>query len=200
MKVEKRLEVEKKLEAIKPYLSEKQEKKLLKKRTEKAFGKTVYLLGKDKEGYTVWLEEPTWDCGWYWGFGYVERYTNKLNPQNARDINSHTHWDGDIVGQKEDYDFNKKTWVKTKYSHHLNENPDFVSTVLTDKESWELAELMESCYTLKKSAELFGRGGSHKTTLEAEIAICKKPEYSKEINEVILPKLFKEIKKILSPE
>ena len=34
-----------------------------------------YLLGRDEEGINYWLEEPSWDCGWYWGFGYVETYT-----------------------------------------------------------------------------------------------------------------------------
>jgi hypothetical protein len=39
-------------------------KKLIAKRKDRAFGKDIFLLGKDSDGYTVWLEEPKWDCGW----------------------------------------------------------------------------------------------------------------------------------------
>lgn len=42
-------------------------KELLAKKTINKFGKH-YLLGINKEGKHIWLEEPSWDCGWYWGF------------------------------------------------------------------------------------------------------------------------------------
>jgi len=32
-----------------------------------AFGKDVYFLGVDKNGYNLRLEEASWDCNWYWG-------------------------------------------------------------------------------------------------------------------------------------
>jgi len=63
----------------------------MKKTKKHAFGKDVYLLGKDKHGIYYWLESPKWDCGWYWGFGYIETYTNNKQPQLAKDINSHEH-------------------------------------------------------------------------------------------------------------
>ena len=55
-------------------------KKKMKKEKRFAFGKNIYLLGSDKDGVKYWLEEASWDCGWYWGFGYVETYTNNSNP------------------------------------------------------------------------------------------------------------------------
>jgi hypothetical protein len=64
------------------------------KRKSHAFNKDIYLLGKNRYGELVWLESPTWDCGWYWGFGYVETYTNNKRPDLARDISSHSHFDG----------------------------------------------------------------------------------------------------------
>ena len=48
----------------------------MKKQTTTAFKKKIYLLGADAEGTKYWLEAPSWDCDWYWGFGYVETYTN----------------------------------------------------------------------------------------------------------------------------
>ena len=44
----------------------------MKKEKRKAFGKKIYLLGKDAEGVKYWLEEASWDCNWYYGFGYIE--------------------------------------------------------------------------------------------------------------------------------
>ena len=52
------------------------------------FGRKYYLLGKDAEGTKYWLEEPSWDCNWYWGFGYVQTFDRSGN-----DIDSHQHFD-----------------------------------------------------------------------------------------------------------
>lgn len=67
--------------------------KKLKKQIDHAFKKDVYLLGKDADGNKLWLEAPSWDCDWYWGFGYVEEYVQNWAPSKARDIQSHTHID-----------------------------------------------------------------------------------------------------------
>lgn len=64
----------------------------MRKKVTKAFGKEIYLLYIDDEGHKCWLEYPSWDCGWYWGFGYIETYTNNNYPEKAKDISSHTHW------------------------------------------------------------------------------------------------------------
>lgn len=69
---------------------------LAKKMIPNVFGKNIYLLGIDSYGVKYWLEAPSFDCGWYWGFGYVETYTNNANPANAKGISSHQHW-GSIV-------------------------------------------------------------------------------------------------------
>jgi len=159
----------------------------LKKRKCHAFDKDIFLIGIDTNGENVWLEAASWDCGWYWGFGYIERYTNNNHPDMASDISSHTHWDTKIVGKQDNRD----------YIHHLNENPLFSQTVLTDSESWKLAELMKTAYTLKGSAEMFRRGVSHITSDEQETGIVQRKNYAKEINEVILPKLFKLIYELL---
>lgn len=66
--------------------------KLIEKKTYFAFKKNVYLIGINTEGEKVFLEEPSWDCGWYWGFGYLEVYTNNNNPSRAKDVSSHTHF------------------------------------------------------------------------------------------------------------
>lgn len=161
----------------------------MKKRTTTAFGKKIYLLAEDKDGTKYWLEAPSWDCRWYWGFGYIETYTNNEKPAIARDIQSHQHWDGFITGPRE----------KGGYIHHINENPDFFKTTLTEKESWEMAELMKSFYTLEEAAAFFGRGGSHITTSPISESLTNK-EITEKINTEYLPAIFKEIDRLLTPD
>lgn len=167
------------------------------KRTSHAFGKTIYLLGKDKHSELLWLEKASWDCDWYWGFGYIERYTNN-NPELARDISSHSHWSG-LVGKQEYYDHDKQCFrLATDYIHHLNDNPDMTETTLTDGESWELADLMKSFYTLKDTAELYHSGNSHLTSQHS--LDLKNKEQEDYINNELLPQIFKRVYEILSPD
>lgn len=124
----------------------------MKKKISHAFGKDVYLLGMSKENNRyLWLEAPSWDCGWYWGFGYVEQYTNHKAPDKAKDTRMHTHWD----------------------SLHNEGNP-FKETTFNKEEYKELKELFNRFYSLKEGAD-------------------------KNTNEVVLPEIFKQIIKILTP-
>ena len=52
---------------------------------------------------------------------------------------------------------------------------------------------------MKEAAEVFGRGGSHLTTVK-DFAALKSPNMVKTINEVMLPALFKKVYSILEPE
>jgi len=150
-----------------------------------AFGKDTYLIGRDQYGDPVWLEAASWDCSWYWGFGYMEVYTNKLNPSAARDINSHSHWSG-FVGKQDN----------GEYHRHINQT--LTESVLTESESWKLSDLMASFYTLKEAAAIVDRGGSHLSTPDNQAAITDK-EMAERINKVLLPALFEEVYKILTP-
>jgi len=157
----------------------------MKKQKSHAFGKDCYLLGKDKHDDLIWLEAASWDCGWYWGFGYIEVYTSQANPANSKDISSHSHWSG-LVGKQDD----------GKYLYHINET--LQESMLTNEESWELSDLMKSFYTLKEVAELLGRGGSHLSS-SGNRDFMKDEPMVKQINEVMLPELFKSVYKILEP-
>jgi len=71
-------------------------------------------------------------------------------------------------------------------------------TVLTDKESWELADLMKSFYTLKDMAELCHSGNSHLTSTQGfDLKDEAQEEY---INKELMPKIFNRIYEILTPE
>lgn len=157
----------------------------LKKRKTKAFGKDVYLLGVDEQGDYIWLEEAAWDCGWYWGFGYIETYTNNKNPSKAKDIRSHSHYNG-LVFHKD---------KNNNYLYHINEA--LKETVLHDSEAWELSDLMKSFYTLSKAAAVLGKGNSHYTTTTNADLTDK--DMATKINEELLPLVFARVYEILSP-
>ena len=153
----------------------------MEKKTSKAFGKKVWLLGKDKDGINYWLEEPSWDCGWYYGFGFVETYTHNTRPDLARDINSHQHFDSLFLnGPKCSRDMFKEF---------------FVETPLSDDEIWELVDYMKTFYTLKAVAELFKHGYSWQTS-KAKIDQLQSDEQNDLVNKVWLPEVFKRIEKL----
>lgn len=103
----------------------------IKKQVDFAFGKKVYLLGADEKGVKYWLEAPSWDCGWYWGFGYIETYRGNGTPSKAIDIASHQHAEG----------------FYNIWCYEILKNKTF-----SDDEKWALCELFDNFYTLKKLA------------------------------------------------
>ena len=145
----------------------------MKKQTTIAFKKKIYLLGADAEGTKYWLEAPSWDCDWYWGFGYVETYTNNNYPNRSRDINSHQHFDSLFLNDS-------KVSAFDAFKEFFNE------TTLNEKEIHLLIDYMSSFYKLKDVAKTLGVGYSNMT------------ETAKEINEKILPAIFKRIDILLS--
>lgn len=155
----------------------------LKKHSFNRFGKINYLLGTDKDGIKYYLESPSWDCGWYWGFGYIETFTNNRNPERSRDIQSHSHADN----------FMSEYFIEWNGSE-----PILNKTTFTEKEGWELSELFERFYFLRNSAEVWGKGNCHIT--DSKVIMDKKPELVKEINDILIPKVTKRILEILSPE
>jgi len=178
----------------------KHEPKLINKKVSKAFSKDIYLLGKNIDGEYVWLEGAKWDCNWYWGFGYIETYTNNKNPHLSRDISSHSHWDSSIIGKHDYYDSEKSCFrLSSDYVHHLNDSPKMAETTLTEAESWKLAELMKTFYTLREAAEMYHMGGAH-VTANPCADILKNEAEEKRINEVLLPAIFKEVYKLLTPQ
>ena len=157
----------------------------MKKRKTNAFGKDVYLLGKDEDGIFYWLEKANWDCDWYWGGGYVETYTNNEYPEYSRDIESHQHFDGLF--------FNKRNNGFDLF------NEFFAETPLTKNEIWELCELMKSFYIAREYSDMLYCGGAHYTSNPAKEIIKNEEEY-KRINEIVIPAIMDEVYKLLSPD
>lgn len=153
----------------------------MKKKKYFVFGKNAYLLGEDAEGTRYYLEEASWDCDWYWGFGYVKTYTNNRNPEKSRDIRSHTHFD-------------------TMFLENLNNFWEdlLVKTPFSDDEKYKLLELMKSFYTLKAYSELLYMGHSGITSkVDSFRELVKNDNEYIRINRDLLPKIFEEVYKIL---
>lgn len=152
----------------------------------KVFNKKMYLLGTTKaDNKKCWLVAPSWDCGWYWGFGYIQTLTNETNPERSRDIESHTHFGYNILNGGDNGFNNFKEY--------------FSNTPLSDDEIWTLCDYMKTFYTLQKTAELFGRGYSYYTE-RAKIDELKDTEQVDKINKTLLPILFDKIDKLLTPQ
>lgn len=156
----------------------------MKKEKRFVFGKDVYLLGQDENGKKYWLEAASWDCNWYYGFGYIETYTNNDKPEKSIDINSHEHYNTKIL---------KNGLLPDNF------RKIFINTPLNDEEIWQLNELMTTFYTIKRYMELLYRGTSNITNNPSKNIIKNEKEWSRLKNEV-LPDLFKKIYDILTIE
>ena len=125
----------------------------MKKRTSRAFGKRTFLLGKDVNGVYYWLEEGSWSCDWYWSFGHVENYTNNKNPSQAKDIKCSTHWN---------YIF--KPIYDVAHIKYEGFKINMEATTFTERERWELCELMKEFYVAEEYLEMMHGNGTNIST------------------------------------
>lgn len=124
--------------------------------------------GKLKEtGERIYITAPSWDCGWYWSFGYLG---------NAH---CHYHLDGVAKGRclrdalLDDYEL--APWVQDNI--------------------WTFCELAMTAYALKQTVEVLGHGGSHYSTNPCA-EVIKNPDEVTRINTVVLPAVFGAIEKL----
>lgn len=154
------------------------------KKTINKFGKH-YLLGVNKDGEHVYLEKESWDCGWYWGFGYLHTFTNDRQPERSKDISMHDHFDS--------------LFLNKNVSAYDLINSYFESMTVSSSELYELIDLMMTAYALKKSAELFRHGYSWQTE-KAKIEGLKDEALENRINKGLLPQVFERIETLLAKE
>ena len=99
----------------------------------KLIGTVTKSFGYLSEGEKVYIEKHSWDCDWYWGFGYV----------GNKDL--HTHFDSTFL-----------KGCEILPSTHLK-------TTLTDKQWWIIRDLFIQAYSLKQCAEKYRHGGYQTT-------------------------------------
>lgn len=122
-------------------------------------------------GVNTYLAAPSWDCNWYWGFGYIQN----------EDL--HTHFDS--------LSKTKNMWDSVK------EYFDDGTLSIDDEKLWKLCELMRTFYTLKETAEVYHRGGSNYGFNPLKEILKDEAQYKK-INFEILPSIFDEVYKIFN--
>lgn len=100
-------------------------------------------LGKMKEdapfytaGENVYLTKHKWECGWYWGFGYIG---NK---------DSHYHFD---------------SLLENCNNGFVTASEIFEKTNIDDATWWLIRDLFTQAYALQKAAEVYRHGG-HQTS------------------------------------
>ena len=120
------------------------------------------------DGERVWLPPPSWDCGWYWGYGYIQ--------------NKHLHTHFNMLDTNDNL-FNA-----------IQKRFDSTFALQGDK-LWVFCELMATFYSLKEMAKVYGRGGSFYAS-NPLADILRNPKEYKRINETLLPKIFIEIDKL----
>jgi hypothetical protein len=118
----------------------------------------------------IYLSKHTWDCGWYWGFGYIGNH--KL----------HAHFKLFLEGG-DTYDLPKV----------------FSNTKLTQNNWWTVLEMFSSAYKLREAADLYNRGGSHISNNLCKAKLQDK-ELSDRINkdlELVLDRVWKYIEEAI---
>lgn len=128
------------------------------------------------DGRGVMLRVPSFDCWWYWGFGYL----------GNRDCRFHLdHLDS----------MDSKLANKNLYDQLIGLFGD--SLTIPKDRLWTFCEIVKTIYTLKEAAEVFGRGGSRYTQNPDKNALTV-PEYVRHINDELIPMQIRSLWALLS--
>ena len=139
-------------------------------------------IGRIKRGCVmckVYLAQPRWIGNWYWSFDNLETSATYL-----------TH----IEYQRKEYVYDKKGNILLSRRLNIYDTLKKIfgdTLAITDVDDlWRFSDLLESYYTLKKTAELFVRGCSNYTTIDKMPLSLMDMDSYKKINEVLIPSIF----------
>jgi hypothetical protein len=130
-----------------------------------------FFIGKH-HGDNIYLDKPTWSCGWYWSFGILGSKSGL------------THIDS-IASE---YQCTIKEALDKYFGNTLRIRPSL---------KWTFAELVKTAYILKDTAEFSHRGGAGYTSNPLTY-LLKDEDQEKRINETLLPEVFKAMAVILN--
>jgi hypothetical protein len=153
-----------------------------------------------KEAYStrepVYLNGFNWDCGWYWGGGYIgnSRFHAHFNGAflETPDIRGHSLGNFTTPWNKNDNSIviHNGASVWEDLGFFLDE-PTY-----TPKEWWRIKDLYKQFYALKEAANVFHSGG-HCTSDQrnpAEINKDMEDKINLHIQDVIIPEICKALK------
>lgn len=156
----------------------------MKKQQVKKGSNTYYLLGTDINDTKYWLVSPSWDCDWYWGFGYIKTFERNFAPNIARDLDMHVH-----------VDTSDKVIADGK---NIFTDGFFADPTFSDNEGWKLRELFAQFYTLHEAYKIFRSGNAHVSGSIKPVAQNK--FYATDLAREILPEIMIQILAILETE
>ena len=141
-------------------------------------------LGDSTEfGGGVYLKRPEWSCEWYWGFGYLQRWNYR-----TQDIDFHTHINDEFSKLPDGRRSNWFDGMKALF--------DQGDVFKSDRDRWKFVEIVKTIYSLKETAEVLGRGGSHYGNNPCAELIMNHDEVQR-INYKVIPALIDEMYKLL---
>lgn len=127
------------------------------------YPKNVVLGTPVNEIRPVSLRRPSFDCNWYWGFGYLGN------------LECHYHLSGLADG--------KNINLFDAIKQHFGDSLIFKDDALL----WQFCEVVNTVYALCKMSELLYIGGSNYSNNPCRDELKAKKEWYVEINEVLIP-------------
>lgn len=128
------------------------------------------------DGEAVYLTKHSWDCGWYWSFGYLGN------------SNCHFHFDSLLH-------------IKDGKGGIKYEPKDlFLDTKIGAKDWWIMRDLFVQAYALKNCSEVYRYGG-HQTSVPGTTDVIMDKEMVRRINtdlEKVLDTLWNHVIKATS--
>lgn len=144
-------------------------------------GRAKVFFGKRKEDNTsIYISKPTWDCGWYWSFGYLGN-NNEHYHLSSYQIKNHMF----------NLENGKFKFIAEQRNKHMYDCllEDYELSDNIKDNLWVFCELALTIYALKETAEILNRGGYHTTENPCKDVIIN-PDEVKRINEIVLPVLL----------
>lgn len=158
--------------------------------------------GKRKDDKAmIYLSKPSWDCGWYWGFGYLGNHNEHYHLNAYQQKNHYLKLaDGSHKLITEARNMSMYDALLADYDLNVSLLKDDLNvSLLKEKNAFGLypklyvfCELALTAYALKEAAEVLGWGGSNMTTNPCA-ELIKNPQEVDRINHTVLPALFNAI-------
>lgn len=148
--------------------------------------KSYYLGDRKDDGARIYISMSTWDCDWYWSFGYLGNSRRHYHLSSYQSVQRSFKTDEGWTVLTERRNKHMKDCLEDDYE--LAEN--------IKGRLWEFCELALTAYALKQAAEVLGHGGSHTTTNPCAEIISMGCDEPARINQRVLPAIFKEFENI----
>lgn len=115
----------------------------------------IYFGTRKDDNSQIYIDKPTFDCGWYWSFGYLgnKNCHYHLKAYQEKDIVYIDKFDKLHILTE-----NRNVCMRDALLQDYELNPKIEANL------WQFCELALTIYALKESAEIFHRGGSYMTT------------------------------------